>query len=871
MRHWLCAILFLWVAAVASVAATRAETRAFETARKAFDDGVWDRADRELGTFLQKYPQSEHRAQAALFQARARCELKDYSGAIELLTAELPGAGALADQFTFWTGEAQFSNSNYTAAAAAYRTVVHDFTQSSLRLEAAVNEAAAWSRLNNWERVEELISQPAGVFQQLAATAPPNELVARGLLLLAEARLARGSLAAAEEGLRKLDERGLHPALAWRRMFLLCRALVGRERAQQALLNTSNLVALAQATAQPKLIAESYALQAGALEELGQLENAAATYARNLVPEAPVKLQQQALLKLGELALVRGRLEEAAQQLEDFLRRHPDSPASDMALLALGELYLKQHVLSAATPTPTNLLQIAQTSFDALRTQFPQSPLLGRAQLNRGWCFWLTTNLAESATAFASAAEILPPSLDQALARLKLADAQYQLGQFAPAIANYNLVVAAGSTRPDVRTNLCEPALYQIVVAANAITNAPAARDAVGKLLDWFPGSYVTESGLLMAGQGLTQQGNPAEARAIFQNFLTRFPASEHAAPVQLAVARTYELEPNWPAAVRQYESWLTAHPTNAERPRAEYALALASYQAGDETNALTHFTNFLSLYVTNELAPQAQWWVADYHFRHGELVEAEKNYQFLFLTWPGSPLAFEARMMAGRTAMARQGWDSARDYFTNLTSNPNCPADLKIQAIFAYGDALRRTVSSETNNPANLEEAIKVFRKIHDLNATNAAAARAWGEIGNCHLQLAAQDPAQYTNAAAAFAQVTHAPAADVAARSQAQVALGIVAEKLAAREAGDAQTRLLRQALNHYLDVFYETHLREGELPDLFWLKRAGLDAARVAESLGDWTPALRIYQSLQTHLPPLRTALDKKIEKARERLTP
>lgn len=872
MRNWLCALWLLLAATAPSWAASGPETRAFEAAAKAFTDGGWEYAERKFGAFLQEYPKSEHRAEAALLQAQARYNLADFRRAIELLTAEQAGAGPLAEQYAMWIGHAQFQSTNYVAAAGAYRFVVTNFPTSKLRLEASVNEAVSWAGLKEWGRVEELLSEPTGAFQQLALTAPTSELVVRGGLVLAEARLARGNLAAAEAGLRKIDGRGLPPALAWRQSFLLCRALLGRALARQVLENSSNLLALARATAQPALLAESLALQASALEELGQLEKAADTYSQNLVPAAPVELQRQALLKLGELALVRGRLEDAAQTLEDFLQRHTNSPACDMALLTLGELHLNQHVAALAGGTtnaaPTNALAVALASFEALRERFPKSPLLGKAELDRGWCLWLTNDITGSAAAFGAAAQALPSSYDQAVARFKLADAQFQQRQFDGAISNYSAVVALAEVIPAVKTNLCEPALYQIVRAGTEITNS-AATEAAGRLLEWFPESYVTESALLMAGQGQARHGDPAAARQSFEDLLKRFPNSEHTALVRLEVARTHELQRNWTSAVQEYQGWLTAFPTNAERPRAEYALALASYQAGDETNALTRFTNFVALHATNALAPQAQWWLADYHFRRGEAVEAEKNYQLIFQTWSNSPLAFEARMMAGRTAVKRQGWASAIDYFTNLTSNPNCPDNLKVQAIFAYGDALRRADSSETNNPANLEEAIKVFRKVHDLNATNAAAACAWGEIGNCYYQLGAQDPNQYTNATVAFRQVGDAPWADVAARSQAHVGLGLVAEKLAARESGESQTRLLKEALNHHLDVLYETQLRDGERSDAFWLKRAGLEAARLAESLQEWTQALRIYERLQVLLPPLKPKLDEKIAKARERL--
>ena len=879
MQNWLCAISLLLVAATPSWAASRAETRAYEAARKAFDDASWERAESELGLFLQKYPTSEFRAQAVLRQAQARCHLPvpDYRGAIELLAAEQANAGPLADRFAFWLGEAQFQSTNYQAAAGAYRRLVDNFPESPLRLEAALDEAACWASLKDWVRVEELLSQPAGAFQQLVPTAFTSETVARGNLLLGEARIARGNFAAAEEGLRKVDERRLPPALAWRRMFLICRALLGRGLAEQALLNTSNLVVLARATAQPALIAESLALRAGALEELGRLESAADAYSQNLTPSTPVQLQRESLLKLGELALVRGRVSEAAQQLEDFLARYTNSPERDTALLALGELYLKQHAAGVTSlPTnavPTNALTMALASFDALLQSSQNTTLLGKAQLNRGWCLWLSgTNLAESAAAFAAAAQILPPSYDQAVARFKLADVQSQQHQYASALTNYEAVVAASAEMPTVKTNLCEPALYQIIKTSIELTNAAAMDAAVGKLLAWFPDSYVTESGLLIAGQGLARRGDPAAARRLFEGLLQRFPGSEHSALVRLAVARTHELERDWPTAIREYQGWLTTYPTSAERPRAEYSLAFASYQARDETNALRGFTNFITLYATNKFAPQAQWWVADYHFRRGEFVDAEKNYQLIFQTWSNSPLAFEARMMAGRTAMRRQGqgWVDAIGYFTNLTSRLDCRSNLWVEAMFAYSDALRRLEPADTNRPlANFEEAIRVLAKIHDCNATNVAAARAYGEIGNCYFQLAAGDTNQYTNAAKYYRKAADSSAADVATRSQASVGLAMVAEKLAALETGEARARLLKEALNHCLDVLYEKQLHEGERADALWVKRAGLDAARFAEMLQDWPQAMRIYERLQALLPPLKTALEKNIEKARENL--
>ena len=148
----------------------------------------------------------------------------------------------------------------------------------------------------------------------------------------------------------------------------------------------------------------------------------------------------------------------------------------------------------------------------------------------------------------------------------------------------------------------------------------------------------------------------------------------------------------------------------------------------------------------------------------------------------------------------------------------------------------------------------------------TNELGALAWGEIGDCALQLAAYDPA--TNA---YAQVIASPFANISARSQAQIGFGLVLEKRAAQVEGGDQTALLQLALQNYLDVLYGKNLHDGEMPDSFWVKKAGLQAAGVAEASGEWAQAVAVYRRLEELLPPLRESLENKITAAREHLPP
>jgi len=225
---------------------------------------------------------------------------------------------------------------------------------------------------------------------------------------------------------------------------------------------------------------------------------------------------------------------------------------------------------------------------------------------------------------------------------------------------------------------------------------------------------------------------------------------------------------------------------------------------------------------------------------------------------------------MAGRVAAARQGWADAIRYFTNLTSNPNCPVDLRVQALFAYGDTLMSLPDpANTNRAGNYREAIRIFQNLCQSYPSNKLTVLAWGEMANCYLQWV-QNSRQSeldTNVFFDFQQVISSPLADAAARSIAKVGLAAALEKQAELKTGAERDNLLKQALDNYLDVFHEKILREGEKSDLFWMKKAGWEAGRLAEALQRWQVAKSIYEQLRELLPPLRARLDKNILRVQE----
>ena len=881
MRRWILMVGAL-LGAVLRVEAAPAGDKAFESAYNAFQDTAFARAEEEFAKFAQIYTNSPRLPQAILFQARARLQQTNYAGAIELLVAQQAQAGEWAHEYLFWLAKANAQKGDDLAASTNFARLIQQFPSSSHCLEAAISQATAFSRLGQWDKVVELLQATNGVFRNAVRTNSSSELTLQGHLLLGEGLLALQRYLAAELALKPLGNQPLAPDIDWQRQYLLCRIALADQRPDEALGGTTNLLSLAVKAANRGLQAQSAAFRGSVFERLGQADEAIATYNANLGDAFPSRYQRQALLKITQISLAQDRFLEAGAALEKFLTRFPGAPDADAALLGVAELLLQQHrlglctnvALTAATNTPgaTNCLDQATLKLRELASRFPQSSLLGKAYLALGWCFWEQGNMPPAQTNFQAALERLPPSTDLAVAHFKLGDAQFRQKDFAGALTNYNLLIDKFGASEEVKTNLLEPALYQCVQAALAVTNLPAATNAMAKIQALFPTGFHTERAVLLAGQQVRQQGNPGAAQRILLNFARRATNSPLLPQIQLAVARTYEDLSQWTNAVTEYSRWLAAFSNNPARPLAEFFHARATLLAGSKSDALVLLTNFIAHFPTHELAPLARFSVADHYFQAGKFSEAEVNYQLVFqnTNWPVSELTWQAMMMAGGAAVEQQGWSGARDYFSKLYQSAVCPAALRADALIAYGDTwLGDAGSSPTNRIFCYSNAIQAYNAVAQAFPSNrVAVAAARGNVAGALLQWAQDAPEYYPAASNAFREVILMTNAEVAARSAAKVGLAIVQEKQADLKPDAAdKIPLLKLALANCQDVFYENVIREGEEADLYWIRESGLRAGRLAEALNQWPMARKVYERLRDRFPGLRAKLEKAIRRCEE----
>ncbi|MBI3881886.1 MAG: tetratricopeptide repeat protein [Verrucomicrobia bacterium] len=879
MTGLLALLALLFALAPAFAAAPPAEVRAFDAAAKAFNDGFHDRAEKQLADFAVKYSESELLPQAQLLRGQALFQLKQFERAIQFLGAQLAAAGALADQYRYTIAEAQFQLGKFREAADAFAALLKDFPDTTRRLDAAYREAAARFKVGDAARAITLLGDRQGAFRLAAAKQKSAEAAVRGVLLLAEAYLQKQSFAEALDTVKSLNPLKLEGELAWLRQYWLTRAQAESGTLDAALASVKPLTALATAAGGKELLADTMALHGDILARLKRPADAIKAYEKNLDAKLAPERRRQALLKITELSLAQNEPDKSVGWLERFLKDNAADPSLDIIRLTLGELRLREYfqlgqsalAAEARAVAQSNRLVQARVQLDLFLKEFAHSPLVGKANLNRGLALWEEGRVPESQAAFQVAVQQLPFGEDQAMAKFKLADAQYRQNDFTNAVANYRAMIDQYGALPEIRDGLFDQVLYQLVRASIALGDLNTANDALNKILTWYPLSFYGDRSLLMVGQALNRRGQPPEARIVFVDFLKRFENSSLAPEVHLAIARTYVQEQNWTAAIGKFDDWVRANPSHPAIARAEFDRAWVRSQAGRHTEALAMFTDFIRRFPTNELAPFTQNWLADHHFNAGAYVDAEKNYQLLYqnTNWPPTELTRNARIMAGRAALARQNYKDAQEHFKEVINDEKSPPDLAATAWFALGDAISaEPIADAAKAVDKFASAINAFGRIIQNFPNDRLVPLALGRIGDCHFQLAAQVPGRYEPASESYRKVTEHPLADVAARSQAEVGLGLVQQKLAAMRPTAEQKEPLEQALKFFLNVVYGNNLRDGETSDGSWVKVAAEAAGALLEAQGRLEEAVNVYLRAGKTVPALRPAMEKRIESLKSR---
>jgi tol-pal system protein YbgF len=101
-------------------------------------------------------------------------------------------------------------------------------------------------------------------------------------------------------------------------------------------------------------------------------------------------------------------------------------------------------------------------------------------------------------------------------------------------------------------------------------------------------------------------QGQPAKARELFQDFLTKFPKDELAANAQYWLGETYYAEKKWNDAIVEFQKVLKDYKGSDKVPDALLKIGMSFQAQGDCQNALLFFEEVIQAHKTAPAAKAA-------------------------------------------------------------------------------------------------------------------------------------------------------------------------------------------------------------------------------------------------------------------------
>lgn len=865
-------IISLLILVADGIAQQLSETDLIDAATRSYQAGFYDRAAKEFGNIIQRFPNSTRLPELLLYEAHSLFRLGKYDECVTILAQNLQKAGPLTDKYLYWLGEAHFMRGDFLSAANNYSRLTAEFPGSDLLASACVGEAFAWFRLGNLTNTIDLLTNTNKHFSRLVSVKPNDPSILRGFLLLSESLLEQREYAKSEQILNGLVDKNLPPELRWQQMYLLAKVQMSDLRYDGAIKTVNDLINFSSSAGLMGSLPKALLLQGDILLKADQPEAALRAFEQVFNESTNIDNKREALLKMANIYIKINQYDKAIKQLEKFIADNPNDKFLDVVLVTIGEARLQSYKqqLNDKKLERTNELILARQIFSQVTNRFKGSDACAMAWYGLGWCAWEESNYGESLRFFTNALPFLPAGPDHATALLKAGDCCMKLQRFVEARDYFRQVVDKYINSPGISSTLKQQSLSSLIKAAITTDDQKLTLDALAKLTTIAPGEQSNAEVILSVAQYLTLRGDLQNARSWLGELQKLYANSGLLPEAQLLLARIYIRESNFELARQTLDSWLSQWTNNPTIAQVAFERAWLSSILEPATNAYSRFNEFISRYPTNELAPLAMKWLGDYYFKIGDYVSAEKQYQLLFqqTNITNINLQFQARIMAGRSAFARRRFEDATNYFTTLINSllaeTNAPAEFISEAYFRLADTIIELYPPDATNPVGRYAlAINALSKIPETNMFGPLAV---ARIGDCHLQLAAQDPSRYLLASNCYIKVIKMPQSDPRVRSLAEIALARCTELFAALPMLQAieKTRLLNEALDHYLNVVFEKNIsrNNGEIADEFCVEKAGIEAARLSMELGQTNQAINLYSYLGSKIPALKQVMDDRI---------
>ncbi len=787
------------------------EKKAFHIAQQSFKDGAFDLCNDHITALLKKYPHSELAASAEILQAQALYQLGRSDAALAALNlapAQVPD-DLRADTF-FWQAESLLDLGKWPDAEQKYRTLLA-LPDAAGHTDDA-NLGLAWALVQQGKETDAL-----PLIQALIKNKGDSAPGQKAQLLLARINLAKKQFNDAITGLNTLLGASPEKGVAFEAEYWLGETCAANGQPAQAVAAYQKITSDPQAFPKP-LVARAFLGLGRAQSALTQNDQAMLAYEQTYRLTENEATQLDAFNAYLECARASGQLPEAVATLQEFARSSDVSAPG--ALFAIGSVLAEDREDDKAIGILESLL-----------VAYPQSAEIARANEQLGELYARTGKVDQAVKALQAC---IAANTDPALvhtARAQLASVLLnQAKDYAGAATQFALI-------SDGTDTAAEGAAYNYLLAQASLGKLDAFTKAEADFEKRFPKSGYQKSIALAEGQLLATAGKTDDAKAVFQKAINTPGTGPDQKELLKALAdlqyQTNDLDGTLATCALTVKQFPYDSLAAAQRG------VIVSYEQKKLTDdqAEQALVQLAQKYANAPGAPEAYFRLGEFYFLREDYVRAQDAFQQLTANYPTSTYADNANFFAGRAAFAHQDYAAAR---TLLEKVPDA-SPLKPEARLWEGRVYQQQISND-GTLANFVQANTFYDAVLATEKSGPHFVEASLLKGQCLFALGAQDPGNYTAAAATFDQILKSKDGTIAERNEAGVREAKCLEKLGRSD----------DAMAIYLDVLYGREAGDDGTapvpPEFSWQIKAGWEAGRIRESQKDWRGAIEIYKRLE-----------------------
>ena len=825
------------------------DERLYLSAARSFQGGHWATTGIWLKELIARYPNSPRRPKAALLLGQSYYKQKQYKQAYAVLSNNRLVAGSLAEQYVYWMAECRFRQGSLEAADQIFGELLREFPDSSRRLEAIISSAFIAAQREDWPRVVSLLRPANGVFQARLGAGAEGDLLQEGCLLLSGALLKQKDPRSAKLLLDVLP-RAMTKGRARRKELLSLRVIMESGNFSEAMQKLNELQ-----DGDAEWLMQVVRLKAALLVKQKEWLPAAQAYmslsTENLSPAARKEMYFNAALYS-----VQGRDRESAKRLLKSIFNHPELKKS-FALVncVLGEMTLEEG----------GNFQTALKYFERADSNSADKEVQARLLWGIGRCHHFLGDRASASDYHYRALNVSNDNVVRAGIFYSQGLLRMSAGDWDRAAKDFDGALKLEIAEPPLRFS--DAASYMQIKALLKAAEPDDAKVVLGRFRSK-TGPLYSNALLLMAQESVTR-GRLDEAGNFLVELRQQEPGKGLVAAAELEHIRMQVSREKWTESLALYDKWIKEYPDSELLTKVKLDRAWALNRSGQVQAAESAYREIASFRNVSSEVFASKIWLADKAFNTvTNRIYAERLYQEVAgATNSPVQLRQRAQMMAGRAAVARQGYDDARKSFAALLENPSTAEDIRTQAIFALGDLTLIDIGSSAEEAlSRLIQSTNAFYSVVQIAPTNKLASKAWGKIGDGCLLISKDHPNYLLHAKKAYEKSLSIPVEnDVSTSSQARMGLAYTVDRMAVGKS--AEKELYGESLDLFLAVFYGRHLGSGQKHDPYWRGQSGLAALRMLEKLKRYDQARNLCEELELIFPGMKMALKVRKERIKQ----